>query len=167
MYFVDPIYSGAYEVSFGDGNYGVAVPEDSNVVVEYLTPNGVNNANGEKNFTSEPVSGQPTITINEVVTPSFGGAERETIESIRRNAPSYFQAQNRAVTAEDAEIVFKVENPEVFDATAWGGEDNNPPQYGRLFLACVRDAEGSTFSDKGTIGFWCKTTRENGSRYSS
>ena len=156
VYFVDPIYSGAYEVSFGDGNYGVAVPENSNVVVEYLTPNGVNNANGEKNFTSEPVSGQPTITINEVVTPSFGGAERETIESIRRNAPSYFQAQNRAVTAEDAEIVFKVENPEVFDATAWGGEDNNPPQYGRLFLACVRDAEGSTFSDKELSVFGAK-----------
>lgn len=156
VYFVDPIYSGAYEVSFGDGNYGVAVPENSNVVVEYLTPNGVNNANGEKNFTSEPVSGQPTITINEVVTPSFGGAERETIESIRRNAPSYFQAQNRAVTAEDAEIVFKVENPEVFDATAWGGEDNNPPQYGRLFLACVRDTKGSTFSDNELSVFGAK-----------
>jgi len=153
VYFVDPIYSGAYEVSFGDGNYGQAVPENSAVVVEYLTPNGINNANGERTFSSEPSSGDPTITIDEVVTPSFGGAERETIESIRRNAPSYFQAQNRAVTAEDAEIVFKVENPEVYDATAWGGEDNNPPQYGRLYLSCVKDAEGATFTESQLSAF--------------
>ena len=145
IYFVDPIYSGAYEVSFGDGNYGQAVPESSNVVVEYLTPNGINNANGETVFI--PSSGDPTITVNSVVSSSFGGAEREDIESIRQNAPSYFQAQNRAVTAEDARIVFKVENPEVYDASAWGGEDNNPPQYGRLFLSCVKDAEGTTFSE--------------------
>jgi hypothetical protein len=156
VYFVDPIYSGAYEVSFGDGNYGQAVPEDSNVLVEYLTPNGINNANGERTFSSEPSSGDPTITINEVVTPSFGGAEREDNESIRRNAPSYFQAQNRAVTAEDAEIVFKVENPEVFDATAWGGEDNNPPQFGRLFLACTKDADGATFSNDQLSAFAAK-----------
>jgi len=156
VFFVDPIYSGAYEVSFGDGTYGEAVPENSNVIVEYLTPNGIDNANGEKSFSSEPVSGQPNITINEVVTPSYGGAEREDTESIRKNAPSYFQAQNRVVTAEDAEIVFKVENPEVYDATAWGGEDNNPPQYGRLYLACVKDAAGTTFSPEDLSKFGAK-----------
>jgi hypothetical protein len=156
VFFVDPIYSGAYEVSFGDGTYGVKVPEDSNVVVSYLTPNGVDNANGERSFTPLNGDGQPSITVNEVVSPSYGGAEREDSESIRRNAPSYFQAQNRAVTAEDAEIVFKVENPEVFDATAWGGEDNNPPQYGRLYLACVKDAAGLTFTQSELSVFAAK-----------
>lgn len=140
VFFLDPIYSGAYEVSFGDGLYGAEVEPDSSVRAEYLTPNGINNANGESNFTNSTFQ---TITTK---TASYGGAERETTESIRRNAPSYFQAQNRAVTANDAEIVFKVDNPEVYDATAWGGEDNNPPQYGRLFLSAIKDAAGTTFS---------------------
>ena len=140
VFFLDPIYSGAYEVSFGDGLYGAEVVSGSSVRAEYLTPNGINNANGESNFTNSTFQ---TITTK---TASYGGAERETTESIRRNAPSYFQAQNRAVTANDAEIVFKVDNPEVYDATAWGGEDNNPPQYGRLFLSAIKDAAGTTFS---------------------
>jgi hypothetical protein len=145
VFFVDAIYSGAYEVSFGDGVYGVSVPANSNVVVEYLTPNGVNNANGETRFDAAP--GSVINKVNSVINSAYGGQERETIESIRRNAPSYFQAQNRAVTAEDAEIVFKIDNPEVFDATAWGGEDNNPPQYGRLFLACTKNSAGEIFTE--------------------
>ena len=148
VFFVDAIYSGAYEVSFGDGVYGVSVPANSNVVVEYLTPNGVNNANGETVFDIAPVTSPIKVTkVNSVINSAYGGQERETIESIRRNAPSYFQAQNRAVTAEDAEIVFKIDNPEVFDATAWGGEDNNPPQYGRLFLACTKNSAGEIFTE--------------------
>lgn len=143
VYFVDAIYSGAYEISFGDGVYGQSVPSDAAVTVSYITPNGIQNANGERTFT--PASGSG-VTINEVVSPSYGGSERESAESIRKNAPSYFQAQNRAVTAKDAEIVLKVDNPEVYDVTAWGGEDNNPPQYGRLFLSVVKDAAGTTFS---------------------
>ena len=139
VYFIDPIYSGAYEVSFGDGTYGEVVPDGSDVRVTYLTPDGVNNANGEKTFESEGL-------IIELISESYGGQEREDAESIRRNAPSYFQAQNRVVTANDAEIVFKVDNPEVFDATSWGGEENNPPQYGRLFLSTIKDADGATFS---------------------
>tara|TARA_R110000851_G_scaffold44651_2_gene109626 strand:+ start:1675 stop:3390 length:1716 start_codon:yes stop_codon:yes gene_type:complete len=152
IFFIDPIFSGAYEVSFGDGTYGKDIDVNSNVRVEYLTPNGINNANGESNF-STVASG---ISINSVVTDSYGGAERETTESIRRNAPSYFQAQNRAVTANDAEIVFKVDNPQVYDATAWGGEDNNPPQYGRLFLSAIKDAAGATFSQEELSQFAAK-----------
>jgi len=143
VFFVDAIYSGAYEVSFGDGVYGKAVEDNASVRVSYLTPNGIQNANGERTFT--PASGSG-VTVNSVVSASYGGAERESAESIRDNAPSYFQAQNRAVTAKDAEIVLKVDNPEVYDVTAWGGEDNNPPQYGRLFLSAVKDAAGTTFS---------------------
>ena len=154
VFFVDPIYSGAYEVSFGDDVYGVSVPANSNVVVEYLTPNGINNANGETRFDAAP--GSIINKVNSVINSAYGGQERETIESIRRNAPSYFQAQNRAVTAEDAEIVFKIDNPEVFDATAWGGEDNNPPQYGRLFLACTKDNAGTTFTQEQLSVFAAK-----------
>ena len=150
VFFLDPIFSGAYEVSFGDGTYGESVSDGSDVRVEYLTPNGVNNANGEKSFTSNAVT---SITV---VSESYGGSERETSESIRRNAPSYFQAQNRAVTANDAEIVFKVDNPQVYDATAWGGEDNNPPQYGRLFLSTIKDAAGTTFSAEELSEFGAK-----------
>lgn len=154
VFFVDPIYSGAYEVSFGDDVYGVSVPANSNVVVEYLTPNGINNANGETRFDAAP--GSVINKVNSVINSAYGGQERETIESIRRNAPSYFQAQNRAVTAEDAEIVFKIDNPEVFDATAWGGEDNNPPQYGRLFLACTKNSAGATFTEEQLSVFGAK-----------
>jgi len=149
VFFIDPIFSGAYELSFGDGTYGEVVPDGSDVRALYLTPNGINNANGENSFTSEG------LTI-EVITASFGGQEREDAESIRRNAPSYFQAQNRAVTANDAEIVFKVDNPEVYDATAWGGEENNPPQYGRLFLSTIKDASGTTFSAEELSNFAAK-----------
>jgi hypothetical protein len=153
VFFIDPIYSGAYEVSFGDGTYGFPVPENSNVRVEYLTPDGINNANGEKLFSE---SGTTIITTSTVITPAFGGAERETAESIRTNAPSYFQAQNRAVTANDVAIIFKVDNPEVFDVTAWGGEDNNPPQYGRVFVSAIKDATGATFSASELSEFGAK-----------
>ncbi len=153
VFFIDPIYSGAYEVSFGDGTYGFNVPDNSNILVQYLTPNGINNANGETSFSE---NGTTIVNSLNVVTPSFGGAERESAESIRTNAPSYFQAQNRVVTANDAAIVFKVDNPEVYDVTAWGGEDSNPPRYGRIFLAATKDSTGATFSASELSQFGAK-----------
>ena len=76
-------------------------------------------------------------TNNEVITTSMasGGAERESVESIRTNAPRSYQAQDRAVTAEDFRSILIQDYPDVDSVSVWGGEDNDPPDYGSGYVS--------------------------------
>ena len=70
-----------------------------------------------------------------LVSASSGGAEAETEESIRFNAPLTFIAQNRAVTADDYASIIKKEFSNIDSISTWGGEDNDPPDYGHVYIA--------------------------------
>ena len=73
----------------------------------------------------------PTITLT-TVSAAGGGEELESIDSIKRNAPKVFNAQNRAVTADDYESVIRNIYPAIADIVCFGGEEADPPEYGKV-----------------------------------
>ena len=92
-------------------------------------------ANGATAFTAiDTIEDSSTITVD-VTTNSYGGAERESIESIRYNAPLNFITQNRCVTADDYRALILREVPGIETISVWGGEDALQPDYGKVYIS--------------------------------
>lgn len=149
--------NGFYELNFGDGISTGRKPTVGNkVIIEYLSCSGPA-ANGATSFT--PVSQVTVNSVNydlsiAVAAASHGGAERQSLESIRANAPLGFAAQNRLVTAEDYKTTILSRFSSVVDAVAWGGEDNDPPNYGVVYVGLLFDegvSQASQTAVKDTI----------------
>jgi hypothetical protein len=134
VYFVKEIEGQLYELEFGNDTIGKALVSGNVVNLTYMTTNTID-ANGARLFTytgSTLLGGVVSVTTT---TPAVGGDEIETIESIRYNAPRSYSAQNRAVTVEDYKtLIFRL-YPEAETVNAWGGEDNVPASYGRIYLS--------------------------------
>lgn len=127
--------NGQYELFFSDGNIlGTAPRAGNRIEVTYITSRG-SEANGAEAFTtSTTVDGQP-IQVS-VIAASGGGAEKENISSIKLNAPRSFAAQNRLVTADDyTALISKNYGNFIRDVIAWGGNDNVPRQFGKVFVS--------------------------------
>jgi hypothetical protein len=97
------------------------------------------------------LAGYSNVTV-ETVTPAYGGAEREDVESIRFSAPKSFQAQKRAITLEDYKTLLKRDFPSIDSLAVWGGENEQPPQYGKVFIS-IKPVAGYFITDtvKATI----------------
>ena len=80
---------------------------------------------------------------------SSSGGDRQTIESIRQNAPIAFASQQRLVTAEDYKAIILKNYANIIDAIAWGGEDNVPANYGNVYVG-LKFATGTTDAEKTT-----------------
>lgn len=142
--------NGFYELNFGDGVSFGKSPGTGNVIkVEYLSTVGVD-ANGGEVFTPAAkfsVNGTGYDLNVTTVAASTGGAVRQTIESIRQNAPIAFAAQQRLVTAEDYKAIILENYSNIEDAIAWGGEDNVPANYGNVYVG-LKFANGTTAAQK-------------------
>lgn len=133
VYFLEEIEDGKYQIFFGDGISGTALVNGNLIYIEYLISAGTDANNIQSVTLSSSVAGVATIDAV-VTTPSYGGDDREDIERIRFNAPKSYAAQNRAVTTEDyTSLILK--QPNVGSVIVWGGEDNDPPYYGKVFIA--------------------------------
>ena len=134
VYFLKEIEGQLYELEFGNNTIGKALSAGNVVNLTYMVTNK-EAANGARifNYTGPTLlSGTVTITTT---SPATGGDVEESIESIRYNAPRAYSAQNRAVTVEDYKaLIFRL-YPEADTVNAWGGEDNIPPSYGRIYLS--------------------------------
>lgn len=141
---------GFYELNFGDGVSFGKSPATGNVIkVEYLSTVGAD-ANGGEVFTPAAkfsVNGTGYDLNVTTVAASTGGAVRQTIESIRQNAPIAFAAQQRLVTAEDYKAIILENYSNIEDAIAWGGEDNVPANYGNVYVG-LKFASGTTTAQK-------------------
>lgn len=137
--------NGYFELTFGNGSTLGAVPRaGAKITVEYLSVDG-SNANGATTFealtsveVTEPPSGVGLrrLPIVSTVSKSAGGASKESLSSIRRNAPYRYASQNRMVTHVDyANLVLRSYQSLIRDIIAWGGEDNLEPEYGVTFLS--------------------------------
>jgi len=160
VYFLQEGYSGEYEVYFGDDVIG-RKPDTGNVVdIAYIKTNG-EEANGASSFTTDATingfSGA-TATLSEGFTKTFSGADREDIDSIRFNAPKAFQSQNRAVTSIDYDAILKLEYDFIEDIAVWGGEVNEPPTYGKVFIS-IKPKTGDYLSTttKGIVNRFLST----------
>ena len=134
VYYLQENPSGYYEVYFGDGVTGFKPTNNNIVTVDYVTTKGIE-SNGANSFTMVDDIGTFDNIAVSLVTAAAGGAEEETMESIRFNAPLTFISQNRAVTADDYAAIIKKEFSNIDSISTWGGEDNDPPDYGKVYIA--------------------------------
>tara|TARA_Y100000287_G_scaffold58_1_gene66 strand:- start:479 stop:2323 length:1845 start_codon:yes stop_codon:yes gene_type:complete len=134
VYFLQENAAGYYEIFFGDGVTGFKPTNNNIVTIDYITTQGAE-SNGANTFTMvDSIGGFAAITVT-LDSAASGGAEPETEESIRFNAPLTFIAQNRAVTADDYASIIKKEFSNIDSISTWGGEDNDPPDFGHVYIA--------------------------------
>lgn len=134
VYFIQAARSNLYEIYFGDGVLGKALANGNIVILEYLITAGVD-ANSAKTFRSAgPIAGSSSIAVN-TVNVAAGGRGVESIESIKRNAPKAYTAQNRMVTAGDIKTLLPQYYPDIKSVSVWGGEENIPPDYGNVYIS--------------------------------
>lgn len=140
VFFLQEIEDERYELIFGDGIFGEKLTENNYIDVSYLICNG-SSANGCSlfNFVGILIDDKQR-TVNQNVSlittnnSSSSGSEIESINSIRNFAPRSYSSQNRAVTASDYEIIIPKIYDEAESVVAYGGEELNPPQYGKVFV---------------------------------
>jgi hypothetical protein len=140
IYFLEQNSLGFYEVYFGDGVIGTKLSFGNQVTIEYLTTNGTAaNVSDKINQTFQLVStiqGYTDVSIS-VLQKSSGASEQESIDEIRFNSTKTATTQNRLVTTADYAGFLKANYSYVDQAVIWGGEDNDPPQYGKVFISIL------------------------------
>jgi len=154
VFFIQETLNNKYEIYFGDGNIG-AKPVDGNVIdITYVVTEG-EAGNGVTVFKSDPIKspfygiGGSTSTYSPVVSlvsKASSGAEQEDLDSIKYLAPRNYEAQNRAVTTDDYVVKLLSDYPQLDAVRCWGGEENDPPTYGKVYLA-IKPVKGYVLSD--------------------
>ena len=146
VYFVQENEDGKYELLFGDNILGKALDDGNIVVANYRVVNG-STTNGANNFVAPAaLGGQASFTVA-VANSASGGANAESVPSIKFNAPKSFQRQNRAVIKNDYARTILAEAPDIQAVSVWGGEDNDPPIYGKVYIA-AKPTSGNLLSDQ-------------------
>lgn len=142
VFFLQAAESDLYEIVFGNGNQGRVPKHGSIITAVYNVGNG-ELPNGCAVFSSDDaIDGHANVNVT-TASIAEGGAVHETLHSIRRNAPRAFQTQERAVTANDYKTLLQLAYPEISAAHVYGGEDADPPRYGKVMLCLdIRDADG-------------------------
>ena len=125
---------GLFELYFGDGIIG-AEPKDSDLItISYLVTDS-NHANGANVFSmSTSINGNSAVTYTNTVSAS-GGKDIETPDQIKFSASKFYTSQNRLVTVQDYKAKLQELYPGADSIAVWGGEDNDPPKYGKVFVA--------------------------------
>lgn len=139
VFYLQEKSKGKYEIYFGDNIIGKRLTDGTIVTVSYLVTSG-SVANKANNFVvgNELIDSSDESITNIVIEPvdaAAGGAERETIDEIKFNATSQYTTQNRLVTFGDYESYIMKNYPSIDSISVWGGEDELPPVYGKVFLA--------------------------------
>ena len=136
VYWVQEGFNGNYQIYFGDGIIGNQLQDGNVIIVSYIVTQGTAAAGANSFVLMDTIQGLGTTTINGVVPASEGGT-KESIQSIKFQAPKAYAAQNRAVSKDDYITLIQQNNLGYsFDAVnVWGGEENNPPVYGQVFVS--------------------------------
>jgi len=142
VFFIQPSRNDRYEIVFGNGTQGRQPKDGSAVVVGYRVCSG-ELPNGAAVFSpNDTIDGHANVIVNTVLV-ATGGAIHETNQEIKKNAPRFFQTQERAVTVGDYKIALQTRFPEISSISVFGGEDADPPQFGRVFICTtLQDSDG-------------------------
>ena len=145
VYFIDEIQDGKYVVQFGDGILGKKLANGNIVILSSLTCDA-DITNGAKSFSIvSDVGGYSNVKI-ETTSSASGGAVPADIDEIKFNAPKNFDAQNRCVTIHDYVSLVKRDYGDAQAVVAWGGEDADPPIYGKVYVA-IKPTSGTVLSE--------------------
>jgi hypothetical protein len=155
IYFLEQNSLGFYEIYFGDGIIGTKLSSGNNVTVEYLVTSGseanISDKIAQSFALSGSIQGYTDVSIS-VVQKSSGAQQQETADEIRFNATKYATSQNRLVTTADYVGFLKANYNYIDQAVVWGGEDNDPPQYGKVYMSILPKANQTlTASRRGQI----------------
>ena len=138
VYFLEETIEGLYSITFGDDVIGKKLTAGNVVIVDYINTNGVA-ANGVgvlQTFTcSATLTGSGEIKAYSELVAASGGQNKESIDSIKINAPKYNSARERGVTASDYKSLILASNENIQSCSVWGGESNDPPVYGKVFIS--------------------------------
>lgn len=142
LYILKEMPNGYYELSFGNGTtLGKTPTAGGKIVIEYLAVNGAAADNAQTFEPNSTIKITNTVNRTPVVSThsqSAGGGEKESIESIRKNAPFQYATQNRMVTFADYEsLILRNYSTLIKDISSWGGEDNLDPEFGVIFTSIV------------------------------
>jgi hypothetical protein len=142
IFFIKEIEDQRYEIIFGDGIFGKKLDNNNIVEVYHIVSNGGESANGINSFNfsgrlldnnGRIVSGGISLITSN--SSSQGGREIESVESIKKYAPRLYSSQKRAVTTSDYETIVASLYPETESISVFGGEELDPPKYGKVFIA--------------------------------
>lgn len=135
VFFVHENPDGRYEITFGDNIIGKKPINGSTISLSYVVSQYGEEANGIDTFKQyQQIDGYSTYTITTNVE-AFGAGDPESKEDIQLRAPQMYKAQSRAVVTADYENFMYKEYTFIDNMSVWGGEYNEPPIYGRVFLA--------------------------------
>jgi len=136
VYFLEEDVDGLYKVRFGDGIIGKKLIDGNIVNFSYIVTDGTMAAGANSFINVQSIGGFSNVVVSSVQAASTG-LEKESIDSIKFQAPKTFAAQKRAVSKEDYITALQQNNLGVsFDAVSvWGGQENEPPVYGQVFVA--------------------------------
>ena len=130
-----------YYIQFGDGVIGKKLSNNDVITIDFQTSSG-SDANDISDFVlATDLTSSVSTTFSDSnlnftnVVNSYGGASEESLDSIRINALGNFRSQNRAVTAEDYKYFVSRDYPLAQTISVWGGQDADPPQYGKVFIS--------------------------------
>ena len=139
VFFLQEERSGKYQIYFGNDVVGKSLPDGASVSTTYLLNNGTA-ANKANNFVATATltdslgNSQTNFTITPV-SAAAGGADRESVDDIKFSAAAQFSTQNRLVTFKDYESYILNNYPNLDSVSIWGGEDNVPRVYGKVFVS--------------------------------
>lgn len=145
VFFLQEAEDGQYEIYFGDGVIGKKLDDGNIINISYVVTNKTE-ANGATSFSlSGSISGFTNITVT-VNSSAQGGAEPESLQSIKKNAPDFYSSQDRAVTVEDYKLKVKQLYANTQSVSAWGGENAETPFYGRVYIS-ILPTSGSNLTE--------------------
>ena len=139
VYYINENYEGYYQIEFGNGTLGKKPTAGSVIICEYVSTKGVD-ANGINvfSFGTFGAGGFAISDVEKIETESrsAGGADRNSIENIKFNAPLGFISKNRAVTANDYKALINERFGNIVqDLQVFGGQDKTPPEFGKVFIS--------------------------------
>lgn len=136
VYFLEETADGEIGIFFGDGIIGLPIEGGNIVEANYLVTSGrTGNGIGVFELIQDIGSYNRNSFSIELIDRAAGGADRESVQSIKFSAPRSFESQNRAVSANDYEQLITERFGFIESINTWGGEENDPPQYGRVFIS--------------------------------
>jgi len=134
VFYIFENIDGYYEIYFGDGILGKSVINGDVIYITYLITDG-EDANYLNKFTLGSTLSLVTSLSMTTSNPAMGGSARESIDSIKFNAPLAYQKQNRSITKPDYISLIKSNVSGIEDVNVWGGEENIPPYYNKVFIS--------------------------------
>lgn len=150
IFYLEENPSGYFEIFFGDDSLGKKLSSGNIVIIEYLSSNGdICNVSSTitQNFSlGASIGGVILGSSITATTNSSGGDVKDTIDEIKFKAPRFASSTNRAVTATDYKAIIEANYPLVESISVWGGEDNDPPMYGKVMIS-LKPYEGYVISD--------------------